>query len=243
MFIFFSSKVHIANSAFRLCYKNLTLHIPERSNAIAYAEKENLQYDFKTKFVPTTTAPPVQQAALQPEKMEPPASAQPDVFGTVIPESDFLSLHPNTLDRYTGTEKELIIPEGIQVIGENAFLLKPIISMVVSEGVRTLSDSAFYSCSCLTEITLPDTLKVIGKRTFQNCIKLTQIVIPESVTTIGENAFAGCSALQDVYLPGIKIQIGSNAFPKNVTIHAPEVSDGTIYARQNSILVEHDLTP
>ena len=49
---------------------------------------------------------------------------------------------------------------------------------------------AFYNCSMLTSITLPDDLTSIGERAFCGCTGLTEITIPEGVTSIGNYAIS-----------------------------------------------------
>ena len=62
-------------------------------------------------------------------------------------------------------------------------------SAVVSDGVTSIGDSAFFDCTGLTSITIPDSVTSIGSDAFANCGSLTSITIPGSVTEIGEDAF------------------------------------------------------
>ena len=72
------------------------------------------------------------------------------------------------------------------------------------------------------EIVLPDSYNgenyKIGNCAFYNCSSLTSITIPESVTSIGDDAFYGCSSLYSVTIGSGVQSIGSNAFstPKKV---------------------------
>lgn len=54
---------------------------------------------------------------------------------------------------------------------------------------------AFGYCSQLETVVLNEGLKTISYETFENCTNLTTINIPNSVTAIGTNAFKNCTSL------------------------------------------------
>lgn len=55
--------------------------------------------------------------------------------------------------------------------------------------VTAIDKNAFFGCTLVTEIEIPDTVKSIGNYAFAYCTSLTKITIPASVTSIGNNAF------------------------------------------------------
>ena len=75
-----------------------------------------------------------------------------------------------------------------------------------------IGDYAFYNCSRLTSLNLPDGITEIGYSTFRGCTGLTSLNLPASITTIGESAFYGCSGLTSLTLPSSIITIGDYAF-------------------------------
>ena len=71
----------------------------------------------------------------------------------------------------------------------------------ITYSVTSIGDRAFYDCSGLTSIDIPNSVTSIGDWAFWECIGLTSIEIPNSVATIGSAAFNGCSGLTSIDIP------------------------------------------
>jgi hypothetical protein len=82
----------------------------------------------------------------------------------------------------------------------------------VAYSVTSIGDYAFYGCTGLTSVTIPESVTSIGNYAFRGCSGLTSVTIPESVTSIGYYAFCGCSGLTSVTIPEGVTSIGSCAF-------------------------------
>lgn len=126
--------------------------------------------------------------------------------------SDFV-IRAGMLDKYTGASANVVIPDGIEVIGPNVFADCPGLKSVTIPGsVTSIENNAFQGCTGLTSVTIPSSVTQIGNYAFSQCTGLTSITIPGSVTKIGLSAFSRCTGLTSVTLSeGIR-EIGGCAF-------------------------------
>ena len=85
-------------------------------------------------------------------------------------------------------------------------------SIEIPDSVTGIGDYAFYNCTSLTGIEIPSSVTSIGISAFDNCISLTSITIPEGVTSIGEYTFYNCTSLTSIEIPSSVTSIGRSAF-------------------------------
>ena len=86
-------------------------------------------------------------------------------------------------------------------------------SIIPTDGsVTSIGNGAFYGCTSLASIEIPDSVTSIGNGAFYNCTSLTSITIPDSVTSIGDYAFRDCTSLASVEIPDSVTSIGYYAF-------------------------------
>ena len=98
-------------------------------------------------------------------------------------------------------------------------------------GLTSIGDGAFYACSSLTSVAIPEGVTSIGSQAFQYCTGLTGVTIPAGVTNIGSSAFSFCSGLTSVTIPSSVTSIGDWAFRecsglKSVTFHEGLINMG-----------------
>ena len=95
---------------------------------------------------------------------------------------------------------DLVIPEGVTSVGDNAFYhVEGIKSVTFPENVVSIGSAAFYSTG-LETVTIPKGVTEIGGAAFERCGNLKTVTIPEGVTKIGSSAFA-YSGLTELTLP------------------------------------------
>ena len=107
-------------------------------------------------------------------------------------------------------------PDGMVYIGKVVYKYKGDMlcntSVVIKDGVVSVSPRAFENCKGLTDVTIPDSVSSIGDRAFCFCSGLTVVTIGNSVTSIGKAAFYGCNGLSSVIIPASVTSIGGRAF-------------------------------
>jgi len=113
-----------------------------------------------------------------------------------------------TLVEYTGKDGNVNIPDGVEVIGENAFAKNKLVKKVVlSDTVKKIENYAFNECTYLKEVKVSKALTRIYTGAFRNCKKLKYITINKNLKNVDEFAFAGCSGLSK-----IKVEKGNKYF-------------------------------
>lgn len=141
-----------------------------------------------------------------------------------------------TLTACHGSEKEIVIPDGVEIIGLNAFEGNKLLTVVkipnsvkkigessfkkcvnlasvgIPESVTEISSFAFYECKSLRSVVLPKGLRKIEWCVFDHCSNLSSIEIPEGVSIIGGHAFGECESLVSIRIPGSVKSIEVGAF-------------------------------
>ena len=144
--------------------------------------------------------------------------------------------------RYVGKDLEVVVPNNVNDIGENAFSYnRKIKSIIIPSGVTKIKKYAFTNCSNLKNISLPSSIIEIGSSVFDGCYSLikneydnlcylgndenpyyllispkdtaiTETVVHDNCEIIYSSGLKNCSSLQKVTIPSNVKVIYSNAF-------------------------------
>ena len=122
------------------------------------------------------------------------------------------SLHAGALS-YCGTLTYIISDNHAVITG---FEGKPEIlelpSVIDGKKVMEIRENAFYKCSDLKKIVIPESVREIGHHAFYECTSLETAVINGNISKIAEGTFYGCKSLDSVSINSSPLSFGDYAF-------------------------------
>lgn len=84
-------------------------------------------------------------------------------------------------------------------------------SVVIPNSVKTISHSAFQ-CTGLTNVTIPNSVTSLGYDAFKDCYFLASITIGNGIERIGDDTFMNCHSLTSITIPSYVTSIAGSAF-------------------------------
>ena len=114
---------------------------------------------------------------------------------------------------------------GADSYSNNGYYVPSTLRKVKITSATSIGNYAFYNCSNLTSIELPDGVISIGDNAFNHCSSLTSIELPDSVASIGGKVFYNCSSLTSII-------VGEN----NTAYCA---IDGNLYTKDGRTLLQY----
>ena len=133
-------------------------------------------------------------------------------------ECDKLTYHVEGVGKYLGnSENPIHALAGVTDTTITAFQ--------ISDRTGLILDKAFYNCTKLQTVSIPDTVTSIGSYAFYNCSVLTGIDLPDDITAIWSHTFYGCKKLTKITIPQTVVQVGMNAFQLCSGLTRVDISD------------------
>ena len=143
-----------------------------------------------------------------------------------------VTITSNEWDETTG-EGIITFNDELMTIGVDAFWnCSSLTSVTIPDSVTSIGDYAFSEC-CLTSVTIPNSVTTIGEGAFRSCYSLTSVTIGDSVTTIGDGVFAVCSNIAE--FKGKFAADGGRCLIKDNTLIAYAEASGTTYTILDSV--------
>lgn len=121
--------------------------------------------------------------------------------------------------------------------------------VIIEDGVKNISDEAFYKCTSLQEVIIPESVKAIGRYVFADTTNMVNIEIQgEGLETVDTGAFFN-SGITNIKLPGsvtdlensllgyVSVSESTSEMREGFTIIAPKGSKAEEYANNHSAFV------
>lgn len=126
---------------------------------------------------------------------------------------------------------KVIIQEGVTMIpvamfgGGESIGCENLTSVTIPTSVKTIGRNAFKLAKRLRTIELHDNVTTIGSGAFKGCISMEEIVLPQNLTVIERDLFDGCTSLKSMIIPNSVTEIQSNAFSRCRSLNSITLSD------------------
>lgn len=130
---------------------------------------------------------------------------------------------------YTSSDGNVVTPEktdafDVSIVSNTYTDGKGVI--VFDGNLTSIGNQAFYYCSKLTTVSIPNRVESIGYQAFDNCRYLVSVTIGNRVKTLGTCAFFYCEGLVDVLIPDSVEKIGNYAFKYCKNLKSVTIGDG-----------------
>lgn len=122
-------------------------------------------------------------------------------------------------------DKTYDIPDGCTKIEDWAFIGNSFLETINLAGVTEIGEDAFYHCTALKSVELPEGLSELKSATFGSCTALTEVILPFSLDSIGDSAFYSCTSLSSINIPGRVDTIGNYAFYNCPSLKSIAIND------------------
>lgn len=113
---------------------------------------------------------------------------------------------------------DLVIPDGVKTITDHAFYyFRGLTSVKIPSSVTSIGHECFAYCLGIKTVEIGDSTSqeaatVLGGRIFYMCNNIDSVVLGNNIVEIGRDAFDGCKAIRSIVIPNSVKTIGSHAF-------------------------------
>ena len=107
-------------------------------------------------------------------------------------DEDFEINESGVLVDYKGKGGDVVIPEGVTIIGEFSFEDANLTNVTIPKSVTSIEENAFAYNENLTNLVIPGNVTSIGNGAFHGCSSLTSVTIGNGVKSIGRCAWSWC---------------------------------------------------
>lgn len=144
----------------------------------------------------------------------------------------YFDLDTGTITGCSDEVTKAVIPAQINgrivtVIGESAFSsCSKLSEITIPDGVTNIETDAFGQCTALTKVAIPNSVTSLGERAFNACYALNEVTLSNSLTRLETAVFISCMALKSVKIPSSVTSIGDWAFNNCTALNEVTISRG-----------------
>ena len=124
--------------------------------------------------------------------------------------------------------KSIIVEEGVTSVTNFAFSgINALLTVSLPKSLTSIGNTAFENCESLKSVTVQgNSLQSIGYEAFSGCSSLESITLPDSIKSVGDGAFFGCTSLKKANIPTAVTEIGNGMFQGCTVLEDIEIPDG-----------------
>ena len=126
---------------------------------------------------------------------------------------------------------DLVIPDGVKTITNNAFYyFSGLTSVKIPSSVTSIGYECFAYCLGIKTVEIGDNTSqeastVLGGRIFYMCNNIESVVLGNNIVEIGRDAFDGCKAIRSIVIPNSVKTMGSHAFVGCESLESVQLSE------------------
>ena len=123
-----------------------------------------------------------------------------------------------TITKYIGADANVVIPNAtngwsVTTIGDSAFAsCTGVTNVTIPDSITSIGDDVFAGCSSLAAMNFPNSVTNVGSFCFFRCTNLISVTLSTNITSLGDNFFSYCSSLTNLVLPSQINTLGEAVF-------------------------------
>ena len=107
---------------------------------------------------------------------------------------------------------KIILPKYLKTIGDYAFGNSSVEEIVFNDNLVELGKNSFAGSIYLNNVTLPNSVKILGEAVFQDCKSLEVLILNQGLESIGKLCFYNTKVSKELNIPDSVTYIGQYLF-------------------------------
>lgn len=95
----------------------------------------------------------------------------------------------------------VILTQGTEVAAYAFYGCSRLCMVLLPQALDKIGNYAFFGCKALHYVPLPEHLTSLGDASFRECTSLVQVTLPQTLSSVGLGVYLGCTKLEQLTLP------------------------------------------